>query len=120
MSDISKYLGKKVIILPNGVYTTGTFTLPNNRVWDDFEEIQFIHGLDDVTLINIGNSNRITRDYFINTNPTNWSISNVQDTTPGVIATTIAYVSATQFSITRTSNDYVALGIGWLRNRVYP
>ena len=98
-------------ILPFGTYTSGTYTIPNGLTWDDFDLIYIVGSNDDATAGRVGNTSALTKE-AIAANPTSWEA--LIQTSSGNTAT-VSYVSGTQFSVLRSTNDSIRQIYGYLK-----
>ena len=97
------------VILPLGAYTSGTYTIPSGRSWSDFGLIAVIVKEEGA----FGQASQFVTEQF---NDAGW-VNNLglgfQEGGSGQAR--VAYVSATQFSVTTSSSGQLAFFYGYLK-----
>jgi hypothetical protein len=96
------------IILPLGTYTSGTYSIPNGRTWDDFFLLVFLGGRDTLTM----GCTFYPDEMF---SSAGWDTTLAPDF-DGSRQVAVSYVNATSMSVSNTGGGGAAhMMIGYLK-----
>jgi hypothetical protein len=95
------------IILPLGTYTSGTYTIPNGRTWDDFKIIIGVLG----RTSSVMSSATLLDEQFTSTA---WA-AELNPDYDSVNSSSIEWASATTFSISRSGQGAIRMLLGYLK-----
>ena len=107
------FMGNYDVILPLGVYSSGSFTIPSGRTWADYDSIAVLHSRN-AGAATCGPTTIATRE-FLALNPTSFSIVNQSES--GALSSVNA-TSATAFTVTVSGDDVIRQIIGYRKNGV--
>jgi hypothetical protein len=99
-----------VILLPAGIYTSGTYTIPNGYTWDDFEMIIGVLGRGTAQVAT--SSTTLLKEQISNSN---W-VAIMSPDSDGQDAASLQRTSANSITVTRArSTGGVNMLIGYLK-----
>lgn len=104
---VTGLVGNYDVILAYGLYTSGTFSIPGGRTWDDYDIVK-IMGVPDSSYES-GNSAEITAE-GMTASLNSWELIVNTDFSQN---SQITATSATQFSVSRDNDDVLRMVIGY-------
>lgn len=108
LKEIDTEFGRDVI-LSLGIYSSGTYTIPNGRSWADYDEISIFNSGHDVDEFQMGHTVVVPRE-VLSAHPTSWyAKSHTNGTSEN---STVTSISSTQFTISKSGTDSVRMIIG--------
>jgi hypothetical protein len=97
------------IILPLGSYTSGTYSIPNGRTWDDFKIIAVVAKEEGNNIL----TSQFVEEQFNNAGWTHTLGNGKQWVSGG--AARVSHVSSTTFSVSRDGTSAVLFFYGYLK-----
>jgi hypothetical protein len=95
------------VILPDGTYTSGTYTIPGGYQWDDFKLLVAVLGRNSVRMAGVW----LPDEAFGNAG---W-VKDISPNSDGTNLSRIEWVSATEFKVSRNSSGAVRMLAGYLK-----
>jgi hypothetical protein len=96
-----------VVILPEGEYSSGIYTIPDGREWDDFKMLVAVLGRNSTSMAAVW----VPDEVF---SSASW-VKNISPDSDGTNLSRLSRFSSTQFSVTRAGAGTVRMLVGYLR-----